>query len=132
MANDVAVGLAVPAAAKCEDDRRAEEDRLHAEEGASRRNEARRPAYIENRRLKVLEVVFERVEKRERLRRIAAQITAELKDRPSPRAAKFLAWLDHLADRAERASSVEGFGILFELEHVFGLDDDESFHPSHL
>src|SRR3546814_21008832 len=78
MANDVAVGLAVLVAAKREDARRAEEDRLRAEEAARRRNEAKRLAYIEERRLKVLEAVLGRVEQRDRLRRLAKQLTEEL------------------------------------------------------
>lgn len=130
MANDIAVGLAVLAAAKREDDRRAEEDRIRAEEEARRRNEARRLAYIEDRRLKVLEVVFERVERRDRLRRIASQLTEELKATSSPRSGEFLDWLNAIVERAERASSVEGFEVLFEAEHVFGPDDDKGFYPS--
>ncbi len=130
MANDIAVGLAVLAAAKREDDRRAEEDRIRAEEEARRRNEARRLAYIEDRRLKVLELVFERVERRDRLRRIASQLTEELKATSSPRSGEFLDWLNEIVERAERASSVEGFEVLFEAEHVFGPDDDKGFYPS--
>lgn len=130
MANDIAVGLAVLAAAKREDDRRAEDDRIRAEEEARRRNEARRLAYIEDRRLKVLELVFERVEKRDRLRRLASQLTEELKATSSPRSTEFLDWLNAIVERAERTSSVEGFEALFEAEHVFGPDDDKGFSPS--
>ena len=130
MANDIAVGLAVLASAKREDDRKAEEDRIRAEEEARRRNEARRLAYIEDRRLKVLILVFERVEKRDRLRRLASQLNEELKATSSPRSAEFLDWLNAIVERAERASSVEGFEVLFEAEHVFGPDDDKGFYPS--
>ena len=130
MANDIAVGLAVLAAAKREDDRRVEEDRIRAEEEARRRNEARRLAYIEDRRLKVLELVFERVEKRDRLRSLASQLTEELKATSSPRSTEFLDWLNAIVERAERTSSVEGFEALFEAEHVFGPDDDKGFYPS--
>lgn len=130
MANDIAVGLAVLATAKREDDRRAEEDRIRAEEEVRRRNEARRLAYIEDRRLKVLDLVFERVVKRDRLRRLASQLTEELEATPSPRSAEFLDWLNAIVERAERASSVEGFEVLFEAEHVFGPDDDKGFYPS--
>src|SRR3546814_1311865 len=88
MANDVAVGLAVLVAAKREDARRAEEDRLRAEEAARRRNEAKRLAYIEERRLKVLEAVLGRVEQRDRLRRLAKQLTEELEGAHTPRASE--------------------------------------------
>jgi len=130
MANDIAVGLAVLAAAKREDDRRAEIDRLRAEEETKRRNEAKRLAYIEDRRLKVLGAVFERIEKRDRLRRLATQIAEELKDTQSPRAAEFVAWLDGLLERAVRSADVEGLERLFEAEHVFGSDDDKGFYPT--
>ena len=46
MANDIAVGLAVLAAAKRENGGRAEEDRLRAEAAARRRNKSKRLAYI--------------------------------------------------------------------------------------
>lgn len=129
-ANDIAVGLAVLAAAKREDDRRAEEARERAEEETRRRNEAKRLAYIEDRRHKLLEIVFERVENRDRLRRLAAQVTEELKDVSLPRAAEFLDWLQGVVEQTERASSAEGFEALFETEHVFGPDDDKGFYPS--
>ncbi len=112
MANDIAVGLAALATAKREDNRRAEEDRIRADEEARRRNEARRLAYIEDRRLKVLELVFERVERRDRLRRLATQLTEELKTTSSPRSGEFRDWLNAIVERAERASSVEGFEAL--------------------
>ncbi len=129
MANDIAVGLAVLAAAMREDQERAEVERLRAEEESRRRNEAERLAYIEDRRHKVLEVVFERMERRDRLRRLAAQVTDELEHAPSPRATEFVEWLGKVVEQAECDSSVEGLEALFEGEHVFG-DDDTGFHPS--
>lgn len=78
----------------------------------------------------MLDLVFERVEKRDRLRRLARQLTEELKTTSSPRSAEFLDWLNAIVERAERASSVEGFEVLFEAEHVFGPDDDKDFFPS--
>ena len=66
----------------------------------------------------------------DRLRRIASQLTEELKATSSPRSGEFLDWLNAIVERAERASSVEGFEVLFEAEHVFGPDDDKGFYPS--
>jgi hypothetical protein len=130
MANDVAVGLAVLVAAKREDDRRAEEDRLRAEEAARRRNEAKRLAYIEERRLKVLEAVLGRVEQRDRLRRLAKQLTEEFEGAHTPRASEFVTWLNGLLDKAEHLASAEGLEALFEGERAFGSDDDSGFSPS--
>lgn len=129
MANDIAVGLVVLAAAKREDERRAGEAKLRAEEETRRRNESRRLAYIEERRLKVLAAVFERVEKRDRLKRLASQISDELQDSPSPRAAKFRLWLDRVLEQAERGANVKGLEALFLNERVFGTDDDAGFYP---
>lgn len=129
MANDIAVGLAVLAAAKLEDEQRAEEDRIRAEGAAQRRNEAKRLAYIEDRRLKVLAVAFDRMEKRDRLRRLAGQISNELRETRSPRAVEFVAWLERHLEQAEKNADVEGLESLFESEHVFGADDDKGFYP---
>lgn len=87
-------------------------------------------AYIEDRRLKILEAVFNRVETRDRLRRLSEQITGELKDTQSPRASEFITWLSGLLERAEQAANVNGLERLFEAEHVFGPDDDKGFYPS--
>lgn len=58
LAPDIAIGLAVLAAAKAEDDQKAEEARLREEEAKLRRIEAQRLAYIAERRDKVIEDVL--------------------------------------------------------------------------
>lgn len=80
MAQDIAVGLAVLAAAKREDDRRIEVARIEAEEEKRRRIEARRLAYIEKRRSTILDEALDRVKKRDRLRRLISQVASELAD----------------------------------------------------
>lgn len=130
LANDIAVGLSVLGAAKKEDERRAEIARLQAEEEVRRRNEQRRLAYIEDRRLKVLETAFERVERRDQLRRLASQLMGELEGIDAPRAYEFVTWLGRLLEQSEQAASAKGHERLFETEHVFGGDDDTGFQPS--
>lgn len=130
MAADIAVGIAVLAAAKREDDRKAEEARLLEEEATRRRIEAKRRTYIEERRSKVLGEVFARLERRDKLRVVVSQLTAELGHDDSARTAEFVRWARDVLDRAERRISVTGLEALFEAEHVFGDDDDRGFYPS--
>lgn len=130
LANDIAVGLSVLVAVKKEDERRAEIARLQAEEEARRRNEQRRLAYVEDRRLKVLETVFERVERRDQLRRLASQLKGELKGAKIPRSQEFVTWLYKVLEQSERSANALGLEQLFEAEHVFGGDDDRGFHTS--
>jgi hypothetical protein len=130
MAPDIAVGIAVLAIAKREDDRKAEEARILAEEQRRLRIEAKRRAFIEERRSKVLSEVFSRLERRNQLRLFVAQLTAELDAGQSARAVEFVRWANQVLERAEQRMSVAGLEALFEAEHAFGDDDDRGFYPS--
>jgi hypothetical protein len=130
MAPDIAVGIAVLAIAKREDDRRVEEARILAEEQRRLRIEAKRRAFIEERRSKVLGEVFSRLERRNQLRLVVAQLTAELDAGQSARAVEFVRWANRVLERAEQRMSVAGLEALFEAEHAFGDDDDRGFYPS--
>lgn len=130
MAPDIAVGIAVLAIAKREDDRKAEEARILAEEQRRLRIEAKRRAFIEERRSKVLSEVFSRLERRNQLRLVVAQVTAELDAGQSARAVEFVRWANQVLERAEQRMSVAGLETLFEAEHAFGDDDDRGFYPS--
>ncbi|MDP3549333.1 MAG: hypothetical protein Q8R81_02945 [Novosphingobium sp.] len=130
MAADIAVAIAVLGAAMREDDRKAEEARLREEEATRRRIEAKRRAYIEDRRSKVLGEVFARLERRDQLRLVISQLTAELGHDDSARTVEFVRWARDVLERAEQRMSVAGLEALFETEHVFGEDDDRGFYPS--
>lgn len=121
MAADIAVGMAVLGAAKREDDRKAEEARLREEEATRLRIEAKRRDYIEDRRSKVLGEVFARLERRDQLRLVVSQLTAELGHDDSARTAEFVRWARKVLERAEQRMSVAGLEALFEAEHVFGV-----------
>jgi hypothetical protein len=118
------------AAASHEDNRLAEEARLQAEEEARRRNEVRRRAYIEERRGKALALVVERLDRRNELRKLVAELSADLADAPAPRTAEFLPWATKALEQAEWAMSVEALETLFARDEVFGDKDDRGFYPT--
>lgn len=128
LAPDIAVGLSVLAAAKREDDRKVEEARIRAEEERLLRIEAKRRAYIEDRRTKVLTEVLARMEKRDHLKRVVTQLTEELSSNPSPRAIEFVRWASDVLHHAEERMSAGGLEALFDKEHVFGDDDHHGFY----
>ena len=130
MAHDIAVGLAVLAAAKREDDRQAEAARIQAEGEQRRRIEAQRRAYIEKRRSTVLEEVLDRVSQRNRLRQLVSQVTIELPEVEAPRTTEFVRWAGEVLERAEHRASAAGLEEMFLAEHVFGPDDDRGFYPN--
>jgi hypothetical protein len=130
MAPDIAVGLSALAAGKHEDDRLAEEARFQAEEEARRRNEARRRTYIEERRGKALTHVVERLDRRNELRKLVAELSADLADSPAPRTAEFLRWATEALEHAEWAMSIQALEALFAREEVFGDKDDRGFYPT--
>src|SRR3546814_12933446 len=74
--------------------------------------------------------LFRSVEQRDRLRRLAKQLTEELEGAHTPRASEFVTWLNGLLDKAEHLASAEGLEALFEGERAFGSDDDSGFSPS--
>lgn len=130
LAPDIAVGLAVLAAAKVEDDKKAEEARLREEEAKQRRIEAKRLAYIDDRRRKVLEDVLARLEHRDRLRNFVARLEEELADDQGLRVSEFVAWTRKKLASADRSLSAVGLDELFREQNVFGSDDDRGFYPN--
>jgi hypothetical protein len=130
LAADIAVGLSVLAAAKREDNAKAEAARDRAEEERLLRIEAKRRAYVEERRGKVLNEVLGRMERRDHLMRVVSQLTAELAANPSPRTTEFVRWANTVLQRAEERMSSAGLEALFTNEHVFGEDDDRGFYCS--
>jgi hypothetical protein len=111
-------------------DRKVVEDRLRAEEEKALRIEAQRRSHIEERRGKVLGLALERIERRDRLRDLVSQISAELGEEPDARGAEFVRWSGETLARAEVRALAAGLAQLFEAERIFGDDDDRGFYPS--
>ncbi|WP_081159291.1 hypothetical protein [Ensifer aridi] len=130
MASDIAVGLAVLAAAKTEDRLRREAEQRKIEEERRRRELVARIKHVEDRRTAGLAAILSELDELERLRRLISMLTEKVPAEPSPRLSAFLAWTrEHLAQREARLSpqAIEG---RFEAEQLFGDDDDHGFPPS--
>ena len=130
MASDIAVGLAVLAAAKTEDRLRREAEQRRIEEERRRRELAARVKHVEDRRTAGLAAVLAELAELDRLRRLIAMLTEEAAAGPSPRLSAFLAWTrEHLAKREARLSP-QAIEDRFDVERLFGDDDDHGFMPS--
>jgi hypothetical protein len=130
MASDIAVGLAVLAAAKTEERLRREVEQRRIEEERRRRELAARVKHIEDRRTAGLSTVLAELDELDRLRRLIVMLTEEIPAEPSPRLSAFLAWTaEHLARREARLSP-RAIEDRFEAERLFGDDDDHGFTPS--
>lgn len=129
MASDIAVGIAVLAAAK-------KDDRLKREEQARREAEARRQRelalrrdHIAERRGKVLDEVLEEMASLDRLRRLVANLRGEEMSGSTGRVAEFLKLAERRLASREAALSADGLEQRFEKNKLFGDDDDHGFRP---
>jgi hypothetical protein len=127
MASDIAVGLAVLAAAKTEERRWREAAQQKAEEERQRRQLAARIKHVEDRRTSELEAILSELDKLDRLRRLIAMLNAAASAETGSRLSAFLAWAkEHLAKR-EDGFSPSAVEDRFAKEHLFGGDDDHNF-----
>ncbi|WP_292071317.1 hypothetical protein [Brevundimonas sp. UBA7534] len=127
MVSDIAVGLAVLAAAKTQV--RLEQDaRQRAwQTEQDRREQAARLAYIEDRRAKALDAILVDMESVDRLRRLIGVLRGEQAEPTEPRVATFLAWADAtLAARMARLSPT-ALEAQFDDSRLFGGDDDRDY-----
>jgi len=125
MASDIAVGLAVLAAAKTEQRLRWEARQRQIEAERRRRELAARIKRIEDRRTAGLGAILAELDELDRLRRLIAMLAAEVPAGPTPRLSVFLAWAkEHLAKREARLS-VQAMEERFGSKHLFGDDDGD-------
>ncbi len=130
IASDIAVGLAVLAAAKTEQRLRREADQRRMEQERLRRELAARAKHIEDRRTAGLGAILTELDELDRLRRLVAMINKEVPSAPAPRLAAFLIWAkEHLAKR-EALLSAQGIEDRFEALQLFGDDDDHAFRST--
>ncbi|WP_295813331.1 hypothetical protein [uncultured Nitratireductor sp.] len=130
MATDIAVGLAVLAAAKTEQRLKCEAEQRRLEEERRLRELAARARHIEERRLAGLSAVLSELDELDRLRRLISMLTSEISTAPTPRLSAFLAWArEHLAKR-EALLTANAMEERLEAERLFGDDDDHGFTPS--
>jgi hypothetical protein len=129
MASDIAVGIAVLAAAK-KDDRAKREEQARQEAEARRQRElALRRDHIAERRGKALDEVLDEMASLDRLRRLVANLRAEGMSGSTSRVAEFLSLAERRLASREAALSAEGLEERFEKNKLFGDDDDHAFRP---
>lgn len=129
MASDIAVGIAVLAAAKKDDRVKREEQARQHEEERRQRELALRKEHIAERRGKALDEVLEEMASLDRLRRLVANLRVEKMSGSASRVANFLALAERRLAAREAALSADGLEQRFEKNRLFGDDDDHAFRP---
>ncbi|MDR6790758.1 hypothetical protein J2Y58_004141 [Sphingomonas sp. BE138] len=131
MAGDIAVGVAVLAAAKKQDRLRREEDARLREQERLRREQVLRDKHVEERRGIALDKVLDEIAALERLRRLVASLQAELVGTAEGRVADFLNFAERQLEAREAALSANGLDHRFDEQRLFGSDDDHGFRAPH-
>ena len=129
MASDIAVGIAVLAAAKKDDRFKREVEARQREEARRQREVELRKGHIAERRGKALEEVLEEMAALDRLRRLVAALRSEDMAASSGRVTAFLTLAERTLTVWEAALSAEGLEHRFEKQKLFGDDDDHAFRP---
>ena len=129
MASDIAVGIAVLAAAKKDDRVKREEQARQHEEERRQRELALRKDHIAERRGKALDEVLEEMASLDRLRRLVANLRVEKMSGSTGRVASFLELAERRLAAREAALSADGLEQRFEKNRLFGDDDDHAFRP---
>ncbi len=131
MTIDIAVGLAVLAAAKTADRERREEEQRRVKEQRRLQELALRAKHVEERRTAALSEIVSELEKIDRLRGLLGRLQQTASGTNDPRVAEFVRWTEgHLATREGNLAADE-LGLHFENQHLFGEDDDHAFRPPH-
>lgn len=129
MASDIAVGIAVLAAAKKDDQVKREEQARQREEDRRLREFALRRDHIAERRGKALDEVLEEMASLDRLRRLVANLRGEQMSGSTGRVTEFLGLAERRLASREAALSTDGLEQRFEKQKLFGDDDDHAFRP---
>ena len=129
MASDIAVGIAVLAAAKKDDQVKRDEQARQREEERRLRELALRRDHIAERRGKALDEVLEELAALDRLRRLVANLRGEEMSANAGRVVEFLALAERRLASREAALSADGLEQRFEKNKLFGDDDDHAFRP---
>lgn len=129
MASDIAVGIAVLAAAKKDDRVKREEQARQQAEARHQRELALRKNHIAERRGKALDEVLEEMASLDRLRRLVANLRSEEISGSTGRVVGFLELAERRLASREAALSADGLEQRFEKNKLFGDDDDHAFRP---
>ena len=126
MASDIAVGVAVFAAAKKHDRLRREEEARRHEQERLRREQVLRDRHVEERRSSALDKILDEMAALERLRCLVAGLRTELPTASNERVATFVTFAEQRLALREGALSAEGLARRFDEERLFGGDDDHA------
>jgi hypothetical protein len=125
MAVDIAVGVAVLAAAKTADrHRRKEQQRLEAEQRRLRELAAR-AGYVEERRIAGLDQIVSEMQRVEHLTALLDQIRSVASG--GERVAELRRWLEALLERNRERLTPDALEERFAASRLFGADDDHGF-----
>lgn len=130
MSEDIAVGLAVFAAAKKEKARRDKEWAEQLEIERRQRQEAARRQHIAKRRYEEMTDVLADVEKASRLQQLVKNLKTEIPSDEHPRTAEFVTWAEKYIEMLSEDLSPERLDERFAGKRLFGPDDDYNFYPS--
>lgn len=127
MATDVAIGIAVHAAARKAERARREAMAKDIEDRRLARERAARRVHIQQRRTTAIVELLEEVDRVDRLRRLLVRLRTVAEEENDPRVQTFLEFASgELAER-EAILGVRGLAEHFERQRVFGEDDDFDF-----
>lgn len=130
MADEIAVGIVVYAAARKEKRRQDEEWQRRCAEEQRLREIAQRRAHVEKRRSEELDAVLLDLEKLEHLRALVNSLRAGLTTKAEGRIAEFVRWAGLQLQQAEKQLDAQGLHQRFESKRIFGDDDDHGFYPN--
>lgn len=127
---DIAVGIAVYAAALKADRLRRQEEARRREDEQQRRERAARAEHIQKRRVAELDKVLEELAALERLRGLVSTLRSQIGGESEGRVGAFVEFADRRLALREAAFSAGELATRFESDRIFGEDDDHDFYPS--
>lgn len=130
IAGDIAVGIAVYAAALKADRLRRDEEARHREVEQQNRERAARAEHIQKRRAGELDKVLEELAALERLRGLVSTLRSQLGSESGGRVGAFVEFANERLAAREEVFSPDGLARRFESDRIFGDDDDHDFYPS--
>lgn len=127
MSGEIAVGLAILAAAKSEEDRRREAQHWAYEEARRRRQEALRAEHVAERRSGALEEILAELGALRHLRVLLDDVARTQATQDTVRLGEFFRWARAELSRREAALTASGLEERLFAARLFGDDDDHGF-----
>lgn len=127
MASDVAVAVAVLAAAKTDTRLKQEAKERKRQEERDRRDQGLRAEHVQERRLAAFSTILTELEKLERMRQLVTALDSQLANSETARVANFVAWANGRLRELEAALSAATLEEKFDEARLFGEDDDYKF-----